>query len=415
MSAMKTIVLAVMGIVAVCASAQSLPLGRRLRPLPLGRRLRRPRPEMLEPLLPFAEAVEKAKKGDAQGCYALAIHYARGDEIERDAEKARLFLKEAAAADYGNAVLVNTICLERSSVAENEIGRGAFMPDCQYYVSDGNLAHFPHERGKYSLTNSSDVAAIRAGYERAIRLGVPAATNELARFEQRLEAVRADAKRLSDESRQKIDNAAIAKSVLGVPIENMERMEQRCQLESIRQALVKAREAHEREMDVPAQSIAQTELPSAPTNTTISPTPPPSFCGFTFGEVYTNATTVTLAKPFRYCNQATIRTTKNEQRIFQVSIGGTTSESMSDDDAQTEFERMCEVVEKKLGVKMKRQRKYYGYNDKAFSIDAKQCGIKKGIRVFRVEVTRRDILEADKNAAKPGAKPLPPGNGAESL
>lgn len=91
-------------------------------------------------------------------------------------------------------------------------------------------------------------------------------------------------------------------------------------------------------------ALAQ-EVPAEPPP---EPPPPQSFCGFTFGEVYTNAATVTLAKPFRYCNQATIRTTTNEQRIHCISIGGTTSETMSDDDAQTEFSRVCEIVDERF-------------------------------------------------------------------
>lgn len=158
---------------------------------------------------------------------------------------------------------------------------------------------------------------------------------------------------------------------------------------------------------------------SSPNADNAAPQPPKSFCGFTFGDVYTNAMTVSLVKPFRYCTQATIRTTTNEQKIFAISIGGTTSESMSDNDAQIEFLRMCEIVEKKLGIKLGCKGRglsaFYGYSDKAFRVDAKHWGIKKGIRLFCVEVTRLDILEADKNAAKQGAKPLPPGDGAESL
>lgn len=206
--------------VVFCASAQSL-----LRRAGLSRPSR---PEPLEPLLPFAEAIEKAKNGDPQGCYALAIHYAKGEEIDRDTEKARLFLKEAAAADYGNAVLVDTICLEQSSVEERVVvGRlGRLGPSVTGYAGTGFFYSFGRYE-KHSLTNSADVAAIRAGYERAFRLGVSAATNELARFEQRLEAANAEAKRRSDEARQKIDNAALAKSVLNIPTENMELQRER--------------------------------------------------------------------------------------------------------------------------------------------------------------------------------------------
>ena len=178
------------------------------------------RPEPLEPLLPFAEAVEKAKKGDAQGCYALAIHYAKGDEIERDAEKARFFLKEAAAADYGNAVLVDTICLEQSSVTEKErfcavsFSATDLKPYCHGYIGTSWITPFSDERGKHSLTNSADVAAIRAGYERAFNLGVSVATNELARFERRVSAAQDEAKKQADAEKRKAENAKLAEGLL---------------------------------------------------------------------------------------------------------------------------------------------------------------------------------------------------------
>lgn len=157
----------------------------------------------------------------------------------------------------------------------------------------------------------------------------------------------------------------------------------------------------------------------APAESPPEPPPPQSFCGFTFGEVYTNAAHVALTKPFRYCTQASIRRTLNEQRIFEVTIHGTTSESMSDEDAQTEFQRMCEVIGAKLGVKLERHGKGlaegHGYTCKTFRIDAKYERARKGGVFFRVMVVRKDILEADKNAAKKGAPPLPPGDGIDNL
>lgn len=201
---MKKLVIVASILLSAVALAQSLLRDRRMY-----------RPQLLEPLLPFAEAVEKAKAGNPQGYYALAIHYAKGEAIERDDEQARQFLRKASDLNYGNAVLIDTICLEQSSVTKKEMHFSAadLKPYCHDYAGIRGLTPFSYERGKHSLTNSADVAAIRAGYKRAFRLGVAAATNELARFEQRLESVRAEAKRRLDEVRQKIDNAALAKSL----------------------------------------------------------------------------------------------------------------------------------------------------------------------------------------------------------
>ena len=53
-------------------------------------------------------------------------------------------------------------------------------------------------KGILSFTNSTDVALVRTGYERAISLGVSVATNELARFKRRLAAEQAKAKEDAD-------------------------------------------------------------------------------------------------------------------------------------------------------------------------------------------------------------------------
>jgi len=175
----------------------------------------------LVPLLPFAEAVVKAKAGDGAGLYAVALHYAKGDEIQHDDIRARTYLKVAADAGYGNAVLMNTIVLEQmmdTNMYTNEAGqtrsvlrrfeiRGGnenieLKPNTDKYTQGidinqfadynccGQLSHRERvcniERRIMSVTNVDDVAVIRKGYERAALLGVTAATNELARFEARL-------------------------------------------------------------------------------------------------------------------------------------------------------------------------------------------------------------------------------------
>ena len=66
----------------------------------------------------------------------------------------------------------------------------------------------------HSITNASDVAAIRAGYERAFSLGVSDATNALARFERRISSYQEEAKKDADEKKRKAENAKIAESLL---------------------------------------------------------------------------------------------------------------------------------------------------------------------------------------------------------
>lgn len=210
--------------IAACASAQSRPALRPRRQSTQlvaqwvdleGNKKEDEKPCQLEPLLPFAEAVEKAKAGDAQGYYALAIHYAKGDEIDRDAEKARKFLQKASDMGYSNAVFVATMLAEAStdrrpnSLILRSVGD---RPQVHAYTGTGLLG-FSHQ-AMLTLTNETDVATIRAGYERAINLGVAVATNELARFERRVSAAQDEAKKQADASDKKRRNAGLVNSIL---------------------------------------------------------------------------------------------------------------------------------------------------------------------------------------------------------
>ena len=200
----KTIL--VVSVLLAMTSAMSQGLG--------GLRMRRAQrnAQLLETLLPFSEAVEKAKAGNAQGWYALAVHYAKGVEIKLDIEKARQFMKKANDMNYSNAVFVATMLLEADSATATDCNNG-LTPHINRYLGD---AHFPvwSSRPSLSLTNAADIATIRAGYERAFSLGVFAATNELARFERRVSSFQEEAKKKTDEKKRKAENAKLAESLL---------------------------------------------------------------------------------------------------------------------------------------------------------------------------------------------------------
>lgn len=165
-------------------------------------------PPPLVKLLPFAEAVQKAKDGDGAGLYAVALHYAKGDEVSWDDLKARLYLQMADDAGYGNAVLINTIVHEQMmsiGVGDEPAVLLPLSPDIGIYTGGISIDRFATrndrvrlserelklklKRKMLSLANAADVAAIRCGYERALKLGVCVASNELSRFEARLSAV----------------------------------------------------------------------------------------------------------------------------------------------------------------------------------------------------------------------------------
>ena len=177
---------------------------------------------LLEPLLPFAEAADKAKRGYPQGYYALALHYAKGVEIERDAEKARQFLQKADAANYGNAVFVVAMLNEKELFGDTSSHWSFRHSLSQDNVNIRRYTGVPMNsyKGILSFTNSTDVALVRTGYERAISLGVSVATNELARFKRRLAAEQAKAKEDADNEARvaaiKAKNSEIAQSTLGI-------------------------------------------------------------------------------------------------------------------------------------------------------------------------------------------------------
>lgn len=202
---MKNIFIICLLILPAIVSAQSL-----LRPR---RGLRQQQQsQLLEPLLPFAEAVEKAKTNDPQGWYALAIHYAKGKEIERDTQRARQFLQKAYNMNYSNAVFVATL-LDECKIRESESSyQQSYPPNLSHYT--GIRFGLVFSTNSLWIANAADVAKIRAGYERAFKLGVSAATNELARFEQRVKAYQEKAAKENTEAERKAKNAKLIEGLL---------------------------------------------------------------------------------------------------------------------------------------------------------------------------------------------------------
>lgn len=170
---------------------------------------------LLEPLLPFSEAVEKAKSGNAQGWYSLAIHYAKGEEIDGDSEKACQFMQKASDMNYSNAVFVATMLLEADCAIPSDGHRVCAVDRKMPYTYGYVGVTFPTKRQPtHSITNATDIANIRAGYERAFSLGVFAATNELARFESRVSFYQDKTKKMDDEKKRKEENAKLAEGLL---------------------------------------------------------------------------------------------------------------------------------------------------------------------------------------------------------
>lgn len=228
--------------------------------------------KLLEKLMPFGEAASKAKNGDGSGCYAVAIHYALGKEIEPDNVKATKYLAKAVEVKHPAAMFVDAMAseerlgtrvddptrrmgrLERSGMIE-----GDTHPNIGEYTGGAQAWQFKSgSQSTASFTNAADVAAVKVRYELAIKLGVNAATNELARFEKRVSVVQAAMQRKKNEINAHramlARNARLAKDLLGEDAESdrqkqeateraAELEQQRRQLMAIQEELRKAREA----------------------------------------------------------------------------------------------------------------------------------------------------------------------------
>ena len=190
---------------------------------------------ILEPFLPFADAVRKAKEGDGAGLYSVAIHYARGVEIAPDSALAMKYLEKAVVARHANAALVKALIMEyqfKDSPDTTSDSKKMFDADdlsvkdhvsrrMLYERMGSRYASFrlPHDADWYCATNESAVAEIRCAYLEAKELGSPYAAEELNRFKRRMERVRKEAeeRRAAEKAwRKKVDaNARLAQEMLG--------------------------------------------------------------------------------------------------------------------------------------------------------------------------------------------------------
>ena len=163
------------------------------------------REKFFPPLMPFAEAVEKAKNGDGAALYALALHYAKGKEISQDIEKARRYLKKAAETNYPAAILMETIskAQEIKGVSRSDIDPETGRSDG---FSDISFIGWRHRNEKDPIKDVESVETVRSGYKKAAALGLSIATDELAHFEKRI----AEIKNAAD---LKVKNEALAREL----------------------------------------------------------------------------------------------------------------------------------------------------------------------------------------------------------
>lgn len=122
--------------------------------------------------MPFEEAVEKAANGDAEAYCSLAVHYARGDVVTHDRTKAQSCLKKAA--DLGSAIGLLLLGAARSD---------------DYKIADRVAGVSPYSLGYFRRFGDDEGKAEEEAmslYVRARDVGLPQATNAIARLEERI-------------------------------------------------------------------------------------------------------------------------------------------------------------------------------------------------------------------------------------
>ena len=177
--------------------------------------------EPLYTLPPFNEALEKANAGEAEGYFALALHYSLGEEVERDRNACQPLVEKAADLGYGLAALIKAMKDEEEASRSSGAAK-CVTPNINKYLDENYPSKKILYRGKYSLswknkycvTNENDIAIICAEYEKAFSLGMEGATNELARFKKNVELVKNYITEKQKQLELKKANTAGAKSVL---------------------------------------------------------------------------------------------------------------------------------------------------------------------------------------------------------
>lgn len=157
---------------------------------------------LLEELVPLEEAMALAKAGKGKGFYQLALRYARGEGLPQDDAAAYRMLCKARDADYAHAVLVEGLCDEKR--LHDGRGYSGFVPRVLHSYCGADFTDGRDWGDHDSLTNAVAVARVMGKYEKAKRLGVLVATNQIAALNKRLSDFKAEeAKRLQAEENAK--------------------------------------------------------------------------------------------------------------------------------------------------------------------------------------------------------------------
>ena len=201
---------------------------------------------ILEPLLPFSNAVQRAMQNDPSGYYSLALHFAKGEEVNCHYPRACLLLEQAVSNHCSNAELVYALIqIGNSDLATEEDrtwgmgthwGMGFRQPvsDTKQKLTElfkqctglsCGTTFFRDIKG-IDLTNESEVACIKMmlydrGYDSGTRMNISKKIMSLldelvAEKKRNIGKTHEKLQRERDERERREKNEELAEAVLGL-------------------------------------------------------------------------------------------------------------------------------------------------------------------------------------------------------
>lgn len=135
----------------------------------------------------YQTAVAKAKDNDPQAYYWLSYYFAKGEGVERDGDVAGRCLEKAASLGNPDANYAKGLLLEKQSFGlpyDNYLGY--FTVDYSIYIAGWRRGH------QLDVNSDADVASVVELYNRAVSGGLTFATNDIARFKQKISVKRGE-------------------------------------------------------------------------------------------------------------------------------------------------------------------------------------------------------------------------------
>lgn len=204
---------------------------------------------LLEPLLPFTNAIERVQRDDYSGYYLLALHFAKGEEVDRHYPLACLLLELAVSNHYSNAELIYAIIKIGNSDLANEESRTMDSPwgmgfrrrevsgakrkltelFKQYTGLLCDTTFFSDIKG-IDLTNESEVARLKSslldfGHDSGTKMDISKKVTSLldelvAEKKQNIENNRKKQKHEREVREQRDKNEALAESIFGLLLDS---------------------------------------------------------------------------------------------------------------------------------------------------------------------------------------------------